>query len=172
VQLLSSRFLQRHRRNRLPSSSSTRRRLSATTEAGARAWVLRLGVGVVVQVGAAVVVRVGVAVAAAVAVAVVVWVGVAVGVPVGAGVGVPVGAGVGVAASGRRGAGGADFQFDRVSAKEPSLDSAQQHSRQLGDVDGYAPSLVAGEEVRHRAPARFLLEVHCRRAPARWRRAR
>jgi hypothetical protein len=66
----------------------------------------------VVQVGVVVVVWVGVAVAAAVAV--VVWVGVAVGVPVGAG--------VGAAASGRRGAGGADFQFDRVSAKEPSLD--------------------------------------------------
>jgi hypothetical protein len=68
------------------------------------------------------VVQVGAAVAAAAAV--VVWVGVAVG------------AEVGVAASGRRGAGGADFQFDRVSAKEPSLDSAQQHSRQLGDVAG------------------------------------
>jgi hypothetical protein len=66
--------------------------------------VLRVGVGVVVQVGAAVVVWVGVAVAAAAA--------------VGVAVGVPVGAGVGVAASGRRGAGGADFQFDRVSAKD------------------------------------------------------
>jgi hypothetical protein len=51
---------------------------------------------------------------------------------------------VGVAASGRRGAGGADFQFDRVSAEEPSLDSAQQHSRQLGDVDGDTPRLMTG----------------------------
>ena len=73
----------------------------------ARAAVV-VWVGAAVAAAVAVVVWVGVAVAAAVAV--VVWVGVAVGVPVGVG--------VGVAASGRRGAGGADFQFDRVSAKE------------------------------------------------------
>ena len=58
LRLLSSRFRRRHRRNgrhRLPSSSSTPRRPSAPTEAGgARAWPLRLGVGVVVQVGVAV----------------------------------------------------------------------------------------------------------------------
>jgi hypothetical protein len=85
----------------------------------------------------AVVVQVGVAVA--VVVAVVVQVGVAAGVPVGVG--------VGVAASGRRGAGGADFQFDRLSANSPSLDSAQQQSRQLGDVDGDTPRLITREQL-------------------------
>ena len=51
--------------HRLPSSSLTHRRASAT-EAGVQAWLLRPGVGVVV--GAAVVVRVGAAVAVAVVV--------------------------------------------------------------------------------------------------------
>jgi hypothetical protein len=36
--------------------------------------------------------------------------------------------------------------------------SGKQH-RQLGDVGGDAPCLVAGEEVRRRATARLLLEV-------------
>jgi hypothetical protein len=77
-----------------------------------------------------VVVAVGVAVGSAVAMAVVVAVGVAVGV-------VPVGMSVGVAASGRRGAGGADAKRART---EPSLVSPQR-LRQLGDVGGDAPGL-------------------------------
>jgi class 3 adenylate cyclase len=78
-----------------PSLLSTLRRPSAT-EAGARAWPLRLGVGVVVG---AVVARVGrMPVGAAVAVAVVVAAGPLVGMLVG----------VEVSASGRRGVGVAD----------------------------------------------------------------
>ena len=34
-----------------------------------------------------------------------------------------------------------------------------QQLRQLGDVDGDAPGLVAGEEMRRRAPAPLLLEI-------------
>jgi hypothetical protein len=45
-----------------------------------------------------------------------------------------------------------------VSARRPGQGPAQQ-LRQLGDVDGDAPGLIAGEEVRRRATSRLILEI-------------